>query len=73
MKIEKSNQHFQKQFPPYPIQYSWNYKDIPLHVYGWEPKNMISETNPKNKLNAKALLINFNALNAHNGLSGKMA
>lgn len=36
---------------------------MPLHAYCWEP----TQSKPK------AILINFNALNAHTGLSGAMA
>lgn len=36
-----------------------------LHAYRWEPDAAKTKT--------KALLVNFNALNAHTGLSGKMA
>lgn len=63
MKIEKSNLHFDKTFPEYPIQYTWEHNKMPIHAYCWEPTQQKS----------KALVINFNALNAHCGLSGAMA
>ena len=63
MKAERSNLHFDQQFPVYPIQQTWHYQNLPLHSYTWEP--------PRHPF--KALLLNFNALNAHMGLSGKMA
>ncbi len=68
MKAPRSNAHFERQFPPYPIQYPWHYKDITLHAYRWEPP-----LNSASPIKPKAMLINFNALNAHTGLSGRMA
>lgn len=66
MDVPKSGVHFQRTFPAYPIQYQWQHKNMKIHAYAWQPKKE-QFTKPK------ALLINFNALNAHTGLSGKMA
>ena len=62
MKIPRSNHLFEDTFPDYPIQYPWSHSSKMLAAYEWVPK-----TKPK------ALLINFHALNAHTGLSGRMA
>ena len=62
MKVPRSNHMFEDIFPQYPIHYPWSHGDKLLAAYEWVPK-----TKPK------ALLINFHALNAHTGLSGRMA
>lgn len=62
LKIPRSKHLFEDTFPEYPIQYPWSHGKNMLAAYEWVPKSK-----------PKALLINFHALNAHTGLSGRMA
>lgn len=62
MQTQKSDLHFERTFPQYPIQYTWNHSGRPLHAYCWEPE-----------ISKKAMIVNCNALNSHTGLSGSMA